>query len=493
MANWKTSPGDNELLGSNNVATTVINRPQQGGDLDSPDDTGSSIPQTKTGFNTGTSQGGPQWQSAPIGSGSRSLGEFATAETAGDESAPTASESGAEATPHMEVGNAEGAEGSEEFTEATTEQLAAPEAGETAESDLKESITGYEGSEGAEFNFGGLSGIISSLFESSEGTELAEAGEAVEGQKEEFFAFLAPFIPLLTSTIGPALAKGVFNKLSKRTKRNIKRIAAKGIGIAGMVAKKLQEAAAEGEAAGEASGMELVDEGTVIETASQMESIFGADTRRQITNTTRRPWRHICALRIEFPSGKVYRGTGFFVGPRAVVTAGHCVYLHNQGGWARKVMVIPGSNGTSRPLGQATSNNLRSVSGWVTLKKPECDYGCVVLPAGTTFRSNPGAFGFAAFDSNMLLAKTAVLAGYPGDKPFAELWGDSRRLKAVTSKTLVYDIDTMGGQSGAPVYIKANGQRFAVGIHNYGGSTSNTATRVTQEVYSRLLAWSQIV
>jgi V8-like Glu-specific endopeptidase len=103
-----------------------------------------------------------------------------------------------------------------------------------------------------------------------------------------------------------------------------------------------------------------------------------------------------------------------------------------------------------------------------------------------------GSFGFAAVNSNTLLSKTAVLAGYPGDKPFAELWGMARRIKKVTSQTLVYDIDTMGGQSGAPVYIKRNGQVYVVGIHNYGSLSGNSATLVTASVHRNLTNWSRI-
>jgi len=82
-------------------------------------------------------------------------------------------------------------------------------------------------------------------------------------------------------------------------------------------------------------------------------SSIGVDQRLPITNTMDIPWRRYCALRITFPSGASYRGTGFFIGPRAVATAGHCVYLRNQGGWARKIEVIPGNNGSKRPFGQA--------------------------------------------------------------------------------------------------------------------------------------------
>jgi glutamyl endopeptidase len=53
-------------------------------------------------------------------------------------------------------------------------------------------------------------------------------------------------------------------------------------------------------------------------------------------------------------------------------------------------------------------------------------------------------------------------------------------------------MDTYGGQSGAPVYIKRNGQRYVVGIHNYGAQTGNSATRVTQPVYALLAKWAAL-
>lgn len=125
-------------------------------------------------------------------------------------------------------------------------------------------------------------------------------------------------------------------------------------------------------------------------------------------------------------------------------------------------------------------------------KKPESDYGCIVLPPNAFGGRNLGSFGFANFDAQKLLAQKAVLVGYPGDKPFAESWGMSRTFKTVTAKTLIYDIDTMGGQSGAPVYVKRGGKRYVVGIHDYGATTGNSATRIIQPVYERLVAWSKL-
>ena len=155
--------------------------------------------------------------------------------------------------------------------------------------------------------------------------------------------------------------------------------------------------------------------------------------------------------------------------------------------------MIPGANGTAKPYGSVVATQLRSVGGWVNGRKPESDYGCIVLPQGSFGGRSLGNFAFGALPNNEIVAKPAVLAGYPGDKPFAEMWGMARKIKTAGPRTLVYDIDTMGGQSGAPVYIKrANGSRTVVGIHNYGAASGNSATRVTQPVYQRLLAWSKL-
>ena len=431
----------------------------------------------------------------PAGAAPRvGVDEFAVGEVVGEPSFPVVGrEVGEEAVDlHTEVG-ADGGEAAEEFAEASPAQMAAAESGEeSAMSDLL-GIEGFEPPRPA--GEGAL-----------DGQPFREAGEGAETEQQEFLPILAALVPTLVSAVGPAVARGIGGLLSSRAKRVIKHIprpptpvgaAAKtalsavagGPGrsnLLGLIAKLLETAE---ESAGE-SGME-VDEALVQQAAAALEVIVDIDDRVRITQTTQIPWRRISALRIQFPSGATYRGTGFLIGPRAVATAGHCVYLHNQGGWARKVTVIPGCNGASTPYGQAESSSLRSVSGWVTSRKPESDYGCVMLPAGTFGGHNLGSFGFAAFDSAALLAQAAVLSGYPGDKPFAELWGASRFIKTVTAKTLIYNTASMGGQSGAPVYIKRNGQRYVVGIHNYGATTGNSATRVTKPVYDRLRAWSQ--
>ena len=420
-------------------------------------------------------------------------GQMKVEEEAGQVSPDTAGETTPEAEEgiHEEVSAEAAPEGAEEgFAEATPEQLAViPPGEESAYSDLQ----GIEGQE----EYGAEESQEVGAEAAEEAGILAEAGTEAYGQPE-FLPILAGLastvVPMLVSKVGPILAKQVIPKLSQKALAVLKRHR-KGTGVVSVIARLLESAEqqpAQAFAFGGESTAETVDEAVVEETAQMIETIIGADDRVRITHTTRVPWRHYCALRITFPSGATYRGTGFFIGPRAVATAGHCVYMHSQGGWARRIQVIPGANGTKKPFKEAVATSFRSTKGWVQNKKPESDYGCILVPTGSFGPQSPGSFGFAVFPDPVLLARRAVVAGYPGDKPFAELWGMGLRLKAVTPKTLVYDIDTMGGQSGAPVYIKQNGKRYVVGIHNYGATSGNSATRITANVYKNLDKWRKL-
>ena len=76
------------------------------------------------------------------------------------------------------------------------------------------------------------------------------------------------------------------------------------------------------------------------------------------------------------------------------------------------------------------------------------------------------------------------------DKPPGTFWFDSH-LVARTGPTKVhYDIDTAGGQSGAAAYvINDDSNRIAVAVHAYGGTTTNSGTRITAPVFENFKAW----
>ncbi len=226
------------------------------------------------------------------------------------------------------------------------------------------------------------------------------------------------------------------------------------------------------------------------------ESVIGTDDRVRIVDTAVYPWRVHASLLIQMTDGSFASGTGFFIGPRTVITAGHCVFVQGTGpsrGWVRSVTVMPGRNGTSLPYGSVVvgAAGIRSVSGWTNSGDSNWDIGALILPSN--LGSQTGWLGFANCSDATLLATTANIAGYPGDKPTGTQWYHSRRMSSVTAQRLRYEVDTFGGQSGSAVYRLENGQRHAVGIHTNGvspGIPVNSGVRITQPVFDRLKAWT---
>lgn len=222
------------------------------------------------------------------------------------------------------------------------------------------------------------------------------------------------------------------------------------------------------------------------------ETVHGADDRRQITATDRYPWRVHASLIITAADNTRWIGTAWFVNRRVLITAGHCVHIKHSGvpgqdGWVSRIRVIPGRNGTQRPLGEHTATEFHSVRGWTDQGDPEYDYGAIVLSEP----ADPGIgwFGFGRYPDHELVDVVGNISGYPGDKPPGTQWYAARRIDSVTPRKVNYDIDTAGGQSGAAVYrIKDNG-RFAIAIHAYGGARVNSGTRINRPVFDNIRHW----
>lgn len=222
------------------------------------------------------------------------------------------------------------------------------------------------------------------------------------------------------------------------------------------------------------------------------EVIIGPDNRVRIFNTAVYPWRAVCALKITAHDNSRWIGTGFLISPRTVITAGHCVYMHDHGGWAKSIEVIPGLNDAARPFKSGVSSNLRSVKGWTQSKNRNYDYGAIILPQSYRPGATTGVFGFGVKSDAYLRNSVLNLSGYPGDKGGNQQWFMALRTKSVSSRVITYDIDTFGGQSGAPVWIKVGNTRTVVGVHTNGASSGNSATRIVLPVFNNLQAWKNL-
>lgn len=227
------------------------------------------------------------------------------------------------------------------------------------------------------------------------------------------------------------------------------------------------------------------------ESASVMESVIGTDERVRITDTAKYPYRAIASLIITARDGSEWLGTGWFISPRTLITAGHCVFIKNSGvpgrdGWVRTIRVMPGRNANDMPYGSVTSSQFWSVTGWGDSGDQNFDYGAIII--SEDLGSRVGTFGYGAFSDGTLRGQMINVTGYPGDKPSWTMWHDSRVIVSTSPTKVHYALDTAGGQSGAPAYIIRDGKRYAVAVHAYGGVT-NSGTRISTPVFQNLRNW----
>jgi V8-like Glu-specific endopeptidase len=223
------------------------------------------------------------------------------------------------------------------------------------------------------------------------------------------------------------------------------------------------------------------------------EVVIGPDDRVQITNTSSYPWRAHASLVIQAADNSSWIGTGWFIGPRTLMTAGHVVHIKNSGvpgrdGWVKKINVMPGRNGNTLPYGSVTSTEFHSVTGWTQDGSEDYDYGAIIIP--TNVGDTVGRFSFGVYSNADLTSIAGNISGYPGDKPQGTQWYDWSNIARVTSRKVYYEIDTAGGQSGSAVYRIVNGERYAIGIHAYGDVAGNSATRITTPVFNNMVAWN---
>jgi glutamyl endopeptidase len=213
------------------------------------------------------------------------------------------------------------------------------------------------------------------------------------------------------------------------------------------------------------------------------ENIIGDNDLVYLSDVTGIPWRSIAMLTIEYQSGAQAFGTAWFVGPRALVTAGHNIYDRRQGrGRAERIFVSPGFSGSTDSFGTYPAVQFWCESAWSDHSRQpapdELDYG-VLLISDPSVGQRLGTFGVAAYSDSQLLGMQLSVSGYPAERNFSRAQHyNGGRIKRVIDKFLIYGFDTLGGMSGAPIFAKFGEQRIAVGIHTSGNDLENRARRI---------------
>jgi V8-like Glu-specific endopeptidase len=232
-----------------------------------------------------------------------------------------------------------------------------------------------------------------------------------------------------------------------------------------------------------------------------LETVLGVDQRVRISDTDKLPWRMVAALRLipKPPFTSTFIGTGWFIGPKTLLTAGHCVFSESDfGGWIGAIEVSPGRNGTKFPYGTRTATRFSSTTIWQSSADADFDIGCIHLdePLG----NEVGYFKIASMSDSDLQDALLNISGYPADHGNGEQqYFHANRVLRTSARRVYYDIDTYGGQSGSPVWYQSTpeAEPVAVGVHAYGvggtaanlGVVANSGPRLTPEVVETVKQW----
>ena len=219
---------------------------------------------------------------------------------------------------------------------------------------------------------------------------------------------------------------------------------------------------------------------------------FPPDDRERVTPTTSYPWSSICKLFITAQDNTQYIGSGFIVDEFHILTCGHCIYIHESGGWVSEVEVIPGMDGSITPFGTAYATYYRTYTGWIESEMIEHDWALVTLDRN--IGSYTGWMGRKTENpSSSIYTGTLNTAGYPYDLNYGNyMYFDSDDGEDADEYNHWYWMDSAQGQSGSPVWMYDGANRYVISINAYEyeyGVYANIGTRINNEKYDRLNTW----
>lgn len=200
---------------------------------------------------------------------------------------------------------------------------------------------------------------------------------------------------------------------------------------------------------------------------ASVERLIGRDNRRKV----KYPWHYPYAA-----MGRVDTGcTGTFIGPRHILTAGHCVYNPYRRKWYRHMNFRRRKNCDPDRGIYYRWKNAVTVYGWIR-GYLSYDYAVIVVR-----KSSPTwmAFGWRKPMPRYYVAT----AGYPYDYRTRHcLWLGYGRLGARYHNWMTHTCDTDYGMSGGPIYV---GYRiYGVHVGSYG--YRNLAVRINRRRFYTL-------
>lgn len=197
-----------------------------------------------------------------------------------------------------------------------------------------------------------------------------------------------------------------------------------------------------------------------------IEAICDEDDRIRVPNTGALPHTSVAKLILTARSGNQYIGTGFFTANNELYTAGHVVYVHDDGGYVSNILVQPAREGGVLPFGTFTAFAWGTTENWINDKARTRDMAVIRLRRADNHND-------CCITPDTTYSGYAGIAGYPADLLSGLVMHSSESAVSRTVNSLgtlySYHMDTFGGQSGSPILRGGANGTAAIGIHAAGG------------------------
>ncbi|GEM_PF-2282816 len=214
-----------------------------------------------------------------------------------------------------------------------------------------------------------------------------------------------------------------------------------------------------------------------------------------VDNPEECPFPPNCKIYSTFPTKDpdgwvIAEASAVLIGDNYALTAGHCIYNADLGGWAADVEVIPAYNDGDYPFGSAWATDLLSWAGWTQYGDLDHDMGVIRLdsPIGNLTKW----YGIGYTD-NLTRYQDHIFhnPGYPATDPyngeFMYYWYGN--FDNITEYVLSFNKEAYGGQSGSGAIIDYRGHGYTVAVLSHGDQFQTGDTRITSTKYNDILEW----
>ncbi|MFH1118899.1 MAG: T9SS type A sorting domain-containing protein [Bacteroidota bacterium] len=209
-----------------------------------------------------------------------------------------------------------------------------------------------------------------------------------------------------------------------------------------------------------------------------------------VSNTTIYPYSTSVKLFMKWGEN-YYMGTGVLIGPKTVLTAGHCIYNHTTKKWADQIEVVPGYYNGSKPFGSTYASTLRTFNGWASNGYEGWDIG--VITVSQPIGNKTGSLGFGCDSDDFYKYNTFYASGFPGEAPYnGELmYKQHGEFDNAYTDIVSFNRDSYGGQSGSGYFNSSNIVYAILRGSNSSPPLTNCA-RITYDKFIKIREWRSL-